>query len=122
MARAVIEFRSTKKSRRLAEERARLPASLRTWTESFLSFPTGCLGLRTKFRDAALGYIFRTALDLSGGQVVLGEVAITEVPDEEDSWAFDLTLTVDGNWEEIEELRQGVLLRLEEWSKEWFAE
>ena len=122
MARAASVIRSTKKGRRLAEEPARLPASLRTWTDSFLSFPPESRGLRTKFRDAALGYIFRTALDLSGGGIVLGEVGITEVPDEEDSWAFDLTLTLDGDWEDIVTLHQKVLVRLEEWSREWSPE
>ena len=83
----------------------------------FLSFSPESIGLRTRFRDAALGYIFRTAVDLSGGRVVLGEVGITEVPDEDDSWAFDLTLTVHGDWEGIEKLRREVLVRLEEWSR-----
>ena len=122
MARVTSVIRSTKKGRRLAGEPARLPASLRTWTESFLSFPPESRALRTKFRDAALGYIFRTALDLSGGGIVLGEVGITEVPDEEDSWAFDLTLTLDGDWEDIVTLHQKVLVRLEEWSREWSPE
>ena len=122
MARAATNFRSTKKARRLAEEPARLPASLRSWTDSFLSFPAESMALRTRFRDAALGYIFRSALDISGGRVMLGEVGITEVPDEGDSWTFDLTLTVDGEWEDIEKLRWEVLIRLEEWSKEWSPE
>ena len=110
------------KDRRVAENPAKLPASLRSWTDSFLSFPPESLGLRTRFRDSALGYIFRTAVNLSGGKVVLGEVGITEVPDEEDSWAFDLTLTVDDDWEAIEKLRWDVLVRLEDWSSEWSPE
>ena len=122
MARVVSDFRSTKRGRRLAEEPARLPASLRSWTDSFLSFPPESLGLRTRFRDAALGYIFRTARDLSWGKLVLGQVAVTEVPDEEDSWAFDLTLTIESDWEAIEKLRWEVLVRLEDWSREWSSE
>ena len=78
--------------------------------------------MRTGFRDAALNYIFRTALELCGGRLESAEVSVSSTPDEEGSLILDLTLTVGADWETIGELRRDVLVRLGEWSQEWSVE
>ena len=87
-----------------------------------LRFLPDTMGIRTKFRDAALNYIFRAALELCDGRLKSAEVSVSSTPDEEDSLILDLTLTVDADWETIGKLRRDVLVKLGEWSQEWSAE
>ena len=87
-----------------------------------LAFPPETLGMRTEFRDAALNYIFWTALELCGGRLESAEVSVSSTLDEEDSLTLDLTLTVDADWETIGKLRRDVLVKLGEWSQEWSVE
>ena len=80
-----------------------------------LRFLPDTVGMRTKFRDAALDYIFQTALELCDGRLESAEVSVSSTPDEEDSLTLDLTLTVDGDWEAIGQLRYGILVKVGEW-------
>lgn len=84
-----------------------------------LYFPPSTIGMRTRFRDNALNYIYRTALDLSDGRLETAAVSVSSQPDEEDSLTLELTLTIDADWEFIRKLGHDILVRLGEWSKEW---
>ena len=75
--------------------------------------------MRTPFRDKVLNYIFRTAQALSEGRLESASVSVSSQPDEEDSLALDLTLTVDADWEFIKKLRYDILVKIGEWSEEW---
>ena len=75
--------------------------------------------MRTPFRNRVLNYIYRTALDLSGGRLEFAAVSISSQPGEEDSLTMDLTMTVNADWEFIHKLRYDILVKVSEWSKEW---
>ena len=87
----------------------------RTIENDGLRFLPDTMGMRTKFRDAALNYVFRTALELCDGRLESAEVSLSSTPDEEDSLALDLTLTVDADWETVGKLRYQILVKVGEW-------
>lgn len=87
-----------------------------------LYFPPSTIGMRTRFRDNALNYIYRTALALSENRLETAAVSVSSQPDEEDSLTLELTLTIDADWEFIRKLGHDILVRLGEWSKEWSEE
>ncbi len=78
--------------------------------------------MRTPFRDAALNYIYKTALDLADGRLESAEVSISDEIDEEDYLNLHLMLTVDADWEFIKKLRYDIFVKLGEWSKDWSEE
>ncbi|MDE2860004.1 MAG: hypothetical protein OYI31_06290 [Chloroflexota bacterium] len=84
-----------------------------------LHFPLETRGMRTPFRNRVLDFIYRTALDLSGGLLEFAAVSVSSQPGEEDSLTLDLTMTVNAEWELIRELRHGILVKVGEWSQEW---
>ena len=88
----------------------------------YLYFPPTAIGMRTRFRDTVLNYIYRTALDLSDGRLESAEVSVSSQPDEEDSLTLELTLTIDAGWEFIRKLGYDILVKIGEWSKEWSEE
>ncbi len=87
-----------------------------------LYFPPNVIGMRTRFRDTVLNYIYRTALDLSEGRLESAAVSISSQPDEEDSLTLELTLTVDADWKFIRKLGYDILVKVGDWSKEWSEE
>ncbi len=87
-----------------------------------LYFPSEAIAMRTPFRDAALNFIYRAALELSDGRLESAEVSVWSHPDEEDSETLDLILVVDADWEFISKLRYEILVKLGEWSSEWSEE
>ena len=86
--------------------------------EPDLHFLPDTVALRTPFRDSALNYIHQTALELADGRLESAVVEFWSYPNEEDSEILDLTLTVDGDWEFIKELRDEILVKLSEWSRD----
>ena len=90
--------------------------------QEYLYFPPDAKGMRTRFREMVLNYIYRTALGLCGGRLRSAAVSIASEPDEEDSATLDLTLTVEADWEVIRKLRYDILVRVTEWSLEWSDE
>ena len=88
----------------------------------YLYFPPTVIGMRTRFRDTVLNYIYRMALDLSEGRLESAAVSISSQPDEEDSLTLELTLTVDADWEFIRKLGYDILVKVGDWSKEWSEE
>ena len=89
---------------------------------SGLHFPLETKSALTSFRKKVLNYIYRTALGLSPERLASARVSLTSTPDEEDSFHLDLTLTVNADWDAAQELAQGILDRVSEWSKEWSEE
>ena len=87
-----------------------------------LYFPPDAMGMRTRFRDTVLNYIYRTSLDLADGRLQSAEVSVSSQPDEEDSLTLELALTIDADWEFIRKLGHDILVRVGEWSKEWSEE
>ena len=84
-----------------------------------LHFPLETRVMRTPFRNSVLNYIYRTALDLSGGRLEFAAVSVSSQPGEEDSLTLDLTMTVNAEWEFIRKLRSDILVKVGEWSSEW---
>ena len=84
-----------------------------------LHFPNQTLPLWTPFRGQVLNYIFKTALGSLGDQLKSAVVSVSSVPDEEDTYALNLTLTVAGGWPTIREVRDEILTKVSEWSTEW---
>ena len=89
---------------------------------SGLHFPLETKSALTSFRKKVLNYIYRTALGRSPERLASARVSLTSTPDEEDSFHLDLTLTVNADWDAAQELAQGILDRVSEWSKEWSEE
>ena len=75
--------------------------------------------MQTRFRKSALNFIYRTALGLSEGRLESASVSVSSQPDEEDSLALELTMTIDADWEYIKKLRREILVKVGEWSQEW---
>lgn len=84
-----------------------------------LWFPLDALFLWTEFRANVLNFIYRTALVLCGGSLVSAEVSVTSTPDEVDSLALDLVLTLDTGWEEIQSVERQIFDRIAVWSSGW---
>ncbi len=87
-----------------------------------LHFPLETECALTSFRREVLNSIYRTALDLSGERLASAGVSLTSTPDEEESSHLDLTLTLNADWDAAQELAQGILDRVSDWSKEWSEE
>ena len=87
-----------------------------------LHFPLETECVLTSFRNKVLNYIYRTALGLSAERLESARVSLASTSDEEDSFHLDLTLTVNADWDAAQELAQGILDRVSEWSKEWSGE
>ena len=94
----------------------------RWYATDFLHFPPETLAVMTPFRKQVITYIYRTALDLAKGSLDVAEISATGMPDEEDGTALDLILTVDGDWQMVQELRCAILGKVAEWSKDWSSE
>ena len=80
-----------------------------------LYFPVEARAMRTPFRDAALNFIYQTALDLSDDRLKSAIVEVWSSPGEEDSLTLNLTLEVDTNRDAIKALRYETLARVTEW-------
>ena len=78
--------------------------------------------MRTPFRDAALNFIYKAALDLADGRLESAEVSISDEDDDEDYLSLHLMLTVDDDWEFIKKLGYDIFVKLGEWSKDWSEE
>lgn len=87
-----------------------------------LQFPLEAECALTPLRREVLNFIYRTALELAGERLASAGVSLTSTPDEEDALQLDLTLTVNAGWDTAQELAQGILDRVSEWSKEWSEE
>ena len=88
-----------------------------------LHFPPETLAVMTPFRRQVITYIYRTALDLAHGSLESAEISASEMPDEEYGMALDVILTVNGDWQVVEELRSAILAKVAEWStEEWSTE
>ena len=87
-----------------------------------LRFPTETLPIVTPFRKQVINYIFLTARGLSNGALDSVKVSLSSISDQDDTFALDLTLTVNADWTFIQELRRDVLVRVSEWSKDWSEE
>ena len=111
------------KTERVLRDRLDSPLSgQRNRSNVNLYFPPNVIGMRTRFRDTVLNYIYRTALDLSEGRLESAAVSISSQPDEEDSLTLELTLTIDADWEFIRRLGYDILVKVGDWSKEWSEE
>ena len=111
------------KTERVLRDRLDSPLSgQRNRSNVNLYFPPNVIGMRTRFRDTVLNYIYRTALDLSEGRLESAAVSISSQPDEEDSLTLELTLTIDVDWEFIRRLGYDILVKVGDWSKEWSEE
>ena len=80
-----------------------------------LYFPVEALPMRTRFRDAALNFIYQVALDLSDGRLQSAAVEVWSNPGEDDSMILNLTLEVDTNRDAIKELRYRTFVKVTEW-------
>ena len=87
-----------------------------------LKFPLETVGLWTEFRSSALNYIHSTVLELCNGQLESAEVTVTSTPDEEQSHAFNLILTVNTDWQSLQAIQCQIFDKIAERSKEWSAE
>ena len=87
-----------------------------------LKFSWETMGLWTEFRSSVLNYIYSTALGLCNGQLESAEVAVTSTPDEEQSHALDLIITVNTDWQNLEAIECQIFDKIAERSKEWSAE
>ena len=87
-----------------------------------LRFPTETLSMVTPFRKRVINFIFLTARGLSGGALDSVKVSLSSISDQDDTFALDLTLTVNADWTFIQELRRDVLVSVSEWSKDWSEE
>ena len=89
-----------------------------SWRD-LLHFPVETLGVLTPFREQVLSYIFRTARGLSDGLLESATVEAVSEPDERDSLHLHLAMTINMDWEQLDELHDQILARLAEWSRDW---
>ena len=122
MASPALHLREVKTERVLRDRLDGLLSGQRNRSNVNLYFPPNVIGMRTRFRDTVLNYIYRTALDLSEGRLESAAVLISSQPDEEDSLTLELTLTIDADWEFIRRLGYDILVKVGDWSKEWSEE
>ncbi len=122
MASPALHLREVKTERVLRDRLDGLLSGQRNRSNVNLYFPPNVIGMRTRFRDTVLNYIYRTALDLSEGRLESAAVSISSQPDEEDSLTLELTLTIDADWEFIRRLGYDILVKVGDWSKEWSEE
>ena len=87
-----------------------------------LHFPMEAQGALTPFREQVLSYIYRTALGLADGRLESAIVEAISEPDEEDSLHLHLALTINMDWEQLDENHDQILARVAEWSGEWLFE
>ena len=83
-----------------------------------LYFAPNCGPWRTPLRDAALGFIYRTAAELADGLLVSADVEVFDTPGEPDSEILDLTLTVDAVQEYADKLGNELGVKWWEWSQD----
>ena len=86
-----------------------------------LYYSYGTVWLRTPFRNAVIEQIYRAALDLCDWQLQTA-IVLAEDTWEVDSDSLYLSLAVNTDWEGINELRHEILVRIGEWSKEWYEQ
>ena len=122
MASPALHLREVKTERVLRDRLDSPLSGQRNRSNVNLYFPPNVIGMRTRFRDTVLNYIYRTALDLSEGRLESAAVSISSQPDEEDSLTLELTLTIDADWEFIRRLGYDILVKVGDWSKEWSEE
>ena len=84
-----------------------------------LQFPLETIPMWTEFRANVLNYIYRTALVLCDGSLVSADISVTSTPDEEDSLALDLVLTVNAGWGEIQSIEGLIFENIADWSSGW---
>lgn len=87
-----------------------------------LHFPVELSGVRTPFRERVLNYIYRTALGQSRGLLESAIVEAVSEPDDQESLYLNLSLTIDMNWDELDELCNHILDRISEWSRDEWSE
>ena len=122
MASPALHLREVKTERVLRDRLDSPLSGQRNRSNVNLYFPPNVIGMRTRFRDTVLNYIYRTALDLSEGRLESAAVSISSQPDEGDSLTLELTLTIDADWEFIRRLGYDILVKVGDWSKEWSEE
>ncbi len=69
-----------------------------------------------------LNRIYRAALGLCNGRLECAEVTLGISTEEEDWSVFDLIITVDTDWDNIEAIEGRLSEMIAEWSSEWNAE
>ena len=89
-----------------------------TWRD-MVHFRMEVQGILTPFRGQVLNYIYRTARGLSGS--LLESVIVEPIidPDEENSLHLHLALTVNMDWDSLDQLHDQILARVSEWSRDW---
>ncbi len=87
-----------------------------------LKFSSETMGLLTEFRSSVLNFIHSTALGLCNEQLESAEVTVTSTPDEEESYALDLIITVNTEWQSLQAIECQILDNIAERSIEWSAE
>ncbi len=98
---------------------ARLVTGLEGRVNVFLFIPVEASSMRTPFREEALNYIYRAALDLSDGRLKSATVLAHDYPDEEASLVLSLNLVVDGDWDTVRVLEKQIDALITEKSKSW---
>ena len=84
-----------------------------------LHFQREAQGVLTPFRERVLNYIYRTALGPADGRLESAIVEAVSEPDEEDSLHLHLALTINMDWEQLDQLHDQILGHVAEWSREW---
>ena len=87
-----------------------------------LRFSEETAALKTEFRANVLNRIYRAALGLCNGRLECAEVTLGISTEEEDWSVFDLIITVDTDWENIEAIEGRLSEMIAEWSSEWNEE
>ena len=90
------------------------------WAEIW--FPIDAMVMWTEFRSNVLNYIYRTAFGLCYELLESAYVTVTSTPDEKQSFALDLMLTVNTDWDNLQTIECQIFDKIAEWSQEWSAE
>ena len=92
------------------------------WSD-MLHFSIDTQGALTPFREGVISYIHRTLLGLSNGLLKSAIVVPTSEPSEEGSLHLHLALTIDMDWNRLDNLHDQILAKLADWSsQEWSEE
>ncbi|MDE2780169.1 MAG: hypothetical protein OXI91_10915 [Chloroflexota bacterium] len=87
-----------------------------------LRFSEETAALKTEFRANVLNRIYCAALGLCNGRLECAEVALGTSAEEEGWLVFDLIITVDTDWDNIEAIEGRLSEMIAEWSSEWNEE
>ena len=92
------------------------------WSD-MLHFFIDTQGALTPFRYGVINYLHRTVLGLSNGLLKSAIVVPVSEPGEEGSLHLHLALTIDMDWDRLDNLHDQILTKLADWSsQEWSEE